>query len=395
MGCMAASDAAPLPRLGDVFFDVRGESRTMRLSWYAGTGVAVFSIWQGGTCTGTFRLPIAELPRMVAALQRGPAGAAGRPAREDGYAGGAAAAGDPLPGGAAVPDGDAMTGQWEFPGASPAPGSGYTTDPATGGYPATPATSGYTTDPATGGYPATPATSGYTADPATGGYPATPATSGHTTGGFPGAASREFPAGTWEFPEPPGSAGFTAQPARPDPGASGYGAGHGSGEHPAGPASYPAADETGYPQQQDLGASGAFELPSPPAGGLLRHDPYPGTAGPPAGPATPYRHADPGHATPYQSAGPYPGRHAGPGYQPAGPADSPEKPGDPESGYPPVPGYRRDNPYSAAGGYDPDYPPGAGPVSPVRPYVERPAGEDDDTAPRGLAGGGSGLPGGG
>jgi len=44
----------------------------MRLSWYADTGVAVFSIWQGGTCTGTFRLPIADLPRMIEALQRGP-----------------------------------------------------------------------------------------------------------------------------------------------------------------------------------------------------------------------------------------------------------------------------------------------------------------------------------
>src|SRR5436190_700404 len=72
MGCMSASDAAPLPRLGEVFFDVRGESRSMRLSWYADTGVAVFSIWQGGTCTGTFRLPIADLPRMVDSLQRGP-----------------------------------------------------------------------------------------------------------------------------------------------------------------------------------------------------------------------------------------------------------------------------------------------------------------------------------
>ncbi|HYV79327.1 MAG TPA: hypothetical protein VE979_14445, partial [Streptosporangiaceae bacterium] len=71
---MSASDAAPLPRLGEVFFDVRGESRTMRLSWYADTGVAVFSIWQGGTCTGTFRLPIADLPRMVEALRRGPHG---------------------------------------------------------------------------------------------------------------------------------------------------------------------------------------------------------------------------------------------------------------------------------------------------------------------------------
>jgi hypothetical protein len=74
MGNMSASDAAPLPRLGEVYFDVRGESRSMRLSWYADTGVAVFSIWQGGTCTGTFRLPIDELPRMIGALQRGPHG---------------------------------------------------------------------------------------------------------------------------------------------------------------------------------------------------------------------------------------------------------------------------------------------------------------------------------
>jgi len=65
MGSMSASDAAPLPRLGEVFFDVRGSSRSMRLSWYSDTGVAVFSIWQGGTCTGTFRLPIEELPRIV------------------------------------------------------------------------------------------------------------------------------------------------------------------------------------------------------------------------------------------------------------------------------------------------------------------------------------------
>jgi hypothetical protein len=74
MGCMSASDAAPLPRLGEVFFDVRGSSRSMRLSWYADTGVAVFSIWQGGMCTGTFRLAIADLPRMVETLECGPGG---------------------------------------------------------------------------------------------------------------------------------------------------------------------------------------------------------------------------------------------------------------------------------------------------------------------------------
>jgi hypothetical protein len=71
MSGMSASDAAPLPRLGEVFFDVRGSSRSMRLSWYADTGISVFSVWQGGTCTGTFRLPQEELPRLIEALQRG------------------------------------------------------------------------------------------------------------------------------------------------------------------------------------------------------------------------------------------------------------------------------------------------------------------------------------
>ena len=71
MGSMSASDAAPLPRLGEVFFDVRGSSRSMRLSWYADTGIAVFSIWQGGTCTGTFRLPMDDLPRFMDSLHRG------------------------------------------------------------------------------------------------------------------------------------------------------------------------------------------------------------------------------------------------------------------------------------------------------------------------------------
>src|SRR5450432_1898199 len=71
MGSMTASDAVPLPRLGEVFFDVRGSSRSMRLSWYANTGIAVFSIWQGGTCTGTFRLPMDDLSRLLDSLHRG------------------------------------------------------------------------------------------------------------------------------------------------------------------------------------------------------------------------------------------------------------------------------------------------------------------------------------
>jgi hypothetical protein len=84
---MSSSDAAPLPRLGEVFFDVRGSSRSMRLSWYADTGVAVFSIWQGGMCTGTFRLPIGDLARMIETLQRGPQGnARPRPVGEQDWA---------------------------------------------------------------------------------------------------------------------------------------------------------------------------------------------------------------------------------------------------------------------------------------------------------------------
>jgi len=87
MGSMSASDAAPLPRLGEVFFDVRGSARSLRLSWYADTGVAVFSIWQAGTCTGTFRLPMADLQRMIETLRQGPGGrrAPGQPATEPGY----------------------------------------------------------------------------------------------------------------------------------------------------------------------------------------------------------------------------------------------------------------------------------------------------------------------
>jgi hypothetical protein len=69
---MSEPDAVPLPREGEVFFDVRGEARSMRLSWYANSKVAVFSIWQGNRCTGTFRLPFADLTRMVQALQAGP-----------------------------------------------------------------------------------------------------------------------------------------------------------------------------------------------------------------------------------------------------------------------------------------------------------------------------------
>jgi hypothetical protein len=147
MGCMSASDAAPLPRLGEVYFDVRGDSRSMRLSWYADTGVAVFSIWQGGTCTGTFRLPITDLPRMVEALQQGPRGAAGEPAHEDPparEAGRAGAARGPRP---AVLDDDVETGQQTAAMRPP----GQVAEPATGLVPAADQADSLTTRPTPAG----------------------------------------------------------------------------------------------------------------------------------------------------------------------------------------------------------------------------------------------------
>src|SRR5438270_8662876 len=111
MGSMSASDAAPLPRLGEVFFDVRGSSRSMRLSWYADTGVSVFSIWQGGTCTGTFRLPIEELPRLIDALQRG--AQANDPRGSGGYA--SQLPGAPSAWGRSVPRGAGWEGEFTGP----------------------------------------------------------------------------------------------------------------------------------------------------------------------------------------------------------------------------------------------------------------------------------------
>jgi len=158
MGSMSASDAAPLPRLGEVFFDVRGESRTMRLSWYADTGVAVFSIWQGGTCTGTFRLPIADLPRMVEALRRGPHG------HDDQVTGEQPGSREPrLPAAPGPPprpelDRDIGTGQTAAVHAPPA-------GPEMTGYQAGPEPTGYQAGPEPTGYRAGPEPTGYRAGP--------------------------------------------------------------------------------------------------------------------------------------------------------------------------------------------------------------------------------------
>src|SRR5215831_2144367 len=287
MGCMSASDAAPLPRLGEVFFDVRGESRTMRLSWYADTGVAVFSIWQGGTCTGTFRLPIADLPRMVEALRRGPHG------HDDQVTGEQPGSREPrLPAAPGPPpprpelDRDIGTGQST---AVHAPLAG----PEVTGYQAGPDLTGYQDAPELTGYQAAPEPTGYQAEPP--GYPSEPPTRyrDQPPAGDPGyqTAARPQPGHRGKAPRrrrgsPPAPA-VTAEAGRgrrddgraADPGE--YPAGLAPGfpdEYPAGP---PAADFSAprgsrhRGRQRDGDAAEFFDEQPAPA---LPHD-YPGEYG--------------------------------------------------------------------------------------------------------------------
>lgn len=66
--------ATPLPRKGDVFFDARGSERALRLSRHPDAGVIVLSIWQGGVCQGTFRLPEDQVTALTEALLSSRAG---------------------------------------------------------------------------------------------------------------------------------------------------------------------------------------------------------------------------------------------------------------------------------------------------------------------------------
>ena len=61
----------PLPATGEVFLDARGADRALRVSWHAEADVIVLSLWQGGTCTGSFRLPAEDVPDLIEALRDG------------------------------------------------------------------------------------------------------------------------------------------------------------------------------------------------------------------------------------------------------------------------------------------------------------------------------------
>ncbi len=193
---MSASGAAPLPRLGEVFFDVRGDSRSMRLSWYADTGVAVFSIWQGGVCTGTFRLPMDDLDRMIEILRRGPQDKHGRrhdprDRRTDGR--GSAGHGQPDADATqfsfeAVPDGTTY--------AAPVGGRGQSRRPA---------------ESAAAGYePPAHEADGYQ----TGGYePGRPDVGGHRSGGYESGGQQSYESGGQQSYESGGQQSGRYEPA--------------------------------------------------------------------------------------------------------------------------------------------------------------------------------------
>jgi hypothetical protein len=57
-------EVLPLPTVGEIFTDVRGDGRTMRVSFHADRDVVVLSLWAGSMCRGSFRLSTADADRL-------------------------------------------------------------------------------------------------------------------------------------------------------------------------------------------------------------------------------------------------------------------------------------------------------------------------------------------
>ena len=59
-----------MPAFGDLFTDVRGGDRTMRVSYHEDRGVVVVSLWAGTLCRGSFRLAAGEVSELIALLSQ-------------------------------------------------------------------------------------------------------------------------------------------------------------------------------------------------------------------------------------------------------------------------------------------------------------------------------------
>ena len=86
------SAARPLPALGSIFLDDRGDERALRVSWHSEADLVVLSLWRDNVCAASFRLGIEEVPELIELLRSGldrayrhaphrlPDSSAGRPA---------------------------------------------------------------------------------------------------------------------------------------------------------------------------------------------------------------------------------------------------------------------------------------------------------------------------
>jgi hypothetical protein len=54
--------------MGEIFTDVRGEDRTMRISHHSDRDVVVVSLWLDGICRASFRLASGDVDRFTEAL---------------------------------------------------------------------------------------------------------------------------------------------------------------------------------------------------------------------------------------------------------------------------------------------------------------------------------------
>jgi hypothetical protein len=63
------AEIVPFPASSrEVFLDTRGGHRALRVSWHGDAGVVVLSLWRGGTCTGSFRMPASDVPALLRSL---------------------------------------------------------------------------------------------------------------------------------------------------------------------------------------------------------------------------------------------------------------------------------------------------------------------------------------
>jgi hypothetical protein len=65
------ANVAPTPLGAEFFLDPRGGARSLRVRWHREDGLVVLSLWRGAECTGTFRLPVEDVPDLIDALRAG------------------------------------------------------------------------------------------------------------------------------------------------------------------------------------------------------------------------------------------------------------------------------------------------------------------------------------